>query len=44
MAQFHFDPDTYLGMIRAEMGCIADGSGSFSSCIVNGGGKGSGGH
>ena len=34
----------HLTMIRAEMGCIADGSGSFSSCIVNGGGKGSGGH
>jgi hypothetical protein len=34
----------HLTMIRTEMGCIADGTGSFSSCSVNGGGKGSGGH
>ena len=34
----------HLTMIRVELGCIAEGSGSFSTCNVNGGGKGSGGH
>jgi hypothetical protein len=34
----------HLTMIRLELGCIADGTGSFVTCNVNGGGKGSGGH
>lgn len=33
----------HLTMIRTELGCIADGTGSMVACSVNGGGKGGGG-